>query len=530
VKNIAIHIGSTNVRVFYISDSGSPIQIRDEKNRGFFPSVVWSSGPGAERLVGYKAAARIGTRPLAAADIKRSMTHGQPITVGGLPVTPAEVLAELLMHARRLVETSTNDSVNRVVISTPAYFTAADKNVVYVAAVSVFFEGEESVARDRLFFDLDPIAAERAYGSEHRDGRFFLVYDFGSTFDVALLRVLHGSEPQIFSIGGDFEGGGESVDTRVASLILDRLIESGYNLTPGILEREDSSRWQILKKLGEDAKIQLSTETQCSVVKQCAFTDNSGEPVDIDISFTREDFEALIGDIIDATIQTTLDLLNNSAIVKKDIARVLLVGGGSRIPIVARTLRAVFSCPISLDIDPDFVIARGAALNSVLREATGEAVANPVPRRSETFDSSRRHATVRALRVFLCHASADKSRVRDLYQRLQNDGFEPWLDVENLLPGQEWEPEIIKAVKSSDVVLVCFSPSSITKHGFVQKEIKTALDVADEKLPGTIFIIPTMLEQCAVPERLQRWQWVSLIERNGYDRLIKTLRMRKEAM
>src|SRR5262245_55574275 len=110
-----------------------------------------------------------------------------------------------------------------------------------------------------------------------------------------------------------------------------------------------------------------------------------------------------------------------------------------------------------------------------------------------------------ALKVFLCHSSDDKVPVRDLYRRLTEDGFDPWLDEEDLLPGQEWEDEIPNAVQQSDIVLVCLSPRSITKKGYVQKEIRFALDIADEQPHGTIFIIPLKLEDCDVPERLLRW-------------------------
>lgn len=131
-----------------------------------------------------------------------------------------------------------------------------------------------------------------------------------------------------------------------------------------------------------------------------------------------------------------------------------------------------------------------------------------------------------ALRVFLCHSSGDKERVRQLHERLARDGFAPWLDEEDLLPGQNWEAEIIKAVRSSEVVLVCLSASSVTKQGFVQKEIKIALDVADEKPDGTVYIIPLRLEDCGVPERLRKWQWVNFFEPKGYDRLLNSLRLR----
>jgi|ERR1039458_9466398 hypothetical protein len=130
------------------------------------------------------------------------------------------------------------------------------------------------------------------------------------------------------------------------------------------------------------------------------------------------------------------------------------------------------------------------------------------------------------LREFLCHASADKPAVRALHAKLRADGFQPWLDEEDILPGEDWEHKISAAVRDSAVVLVCLSLHSTTKEGFVQKEIKYALDVADEKPEGTVFIIPVRLEDCDVPSRLRRWQWVNLFEENGYKRLCQTLRSR----
>jgi hypothetical protein len=132
------------------------------------------------------------------------------------------------------------------------------------------------------------------------------------------------------------------------------------------------------------------------------------------------------------------------------------------------------------------------------------------------------------LRVFLCHASGDKPKVRELYERLQTDDFDPWLDEENILPGQDWEHEIGKAVRSSHVVCVCLSSRSVTKTGYVQKEIKMALDVADLQPEGTIYIIPVKLEECEVPDRLNSWHWVDLSDTRGYKRLVAALRRRAE--
>ena len=126
------------------------------------------------------------------------------------------------------------------------------------------------------------------------------------------------------------------------------------------------------------------------------------------------------------------------------------------------------------------------------------------------------------LGVFLCHASKDKSAVRDLYKRLHTDGFAPWLDEEDLLLGQEWEPEITQAMSAAYVVVVCLSTQS-TISGLVRKEIKFTLDVADKQPEGTIFIVPARLEECDVPERLRRWHWVDLFVENGYELLLRSL-------
>ena len=134
--------------------------------------------------------------------------------------------------------------------------------------------------------------------------------------------------------------------------------------------------------------------------------------------------------------------------------------------------------------------------------------------------------TKRKLRVFLCHAREDKPVVKNLYQQLLDHNVDPWLDDVNLLAGQDWRTEIGKAVRSSDAVLVCLSKTSTSKTGFVQKEIKDALEVADEHPDGTIFIIPVKLEKCVAPERLALKQWVNLHDVGGFSRLLYSLKRR----
>jgi hypothetical protein len=132
----------------------------------------------------------------------------------------------------------------------------------------------------------------------------------------------------------------------------------------------------------------------------------------------------------------------------------------------------------------------------------------------------------RPLKVFLCHSSADKPKVRELYRSLRRRGLEPWLDVENLQPGHDWQFEIRKALDNSDAIIIFLSKNSVDKEGYVQREIKFALDRALEMPAGRIFLIPARLEDCELPYGLEKYQWVNLYEEGGYEKLIKALKTR----
>jgi len=132
--------------------------------------------------------------------------------------------------------------------------------------------------------------------------------------------------------------------------------------------------------------------------------------------------------------------------------------------------------------------------------------------------------------VFLCHSMPDKELVRQIYVKLKQNGFTPWLDEENLEAGHDWEYEIHRAVHRASAVIVCLSKNSLTREGFVHREIKLALDVADRKPEGTVFIIPLRLEDCDVPQRLNRWHWVDYFTDNGFDKLLKSLQNRLQPL
>lgn len=134
------------------------------------------------------------------------------------------------------------------------------------------------------------------------------------------------------------------------------------------------------------------------------------------------------------------------------------------------------------------------------------------------------------LQVFLCHSTQDKPKVKDIFSKLKAEGFDAWLDEFNLIPGEEWDLEIKKAVRNSHAVLVCLSNSSINKEGYVQKEISYALDIALEKPTGTIYIVPVRLEECKVPESLLKYQYADYFTDQGWDKLLGALRKRSKSV
>jgi hypothetical protein len=137
-------------------------------------------------------------------------------------------------------------------------------------------------------------------------------------------------------------------------------------------------------------------------------------------------------------------------------------------------------------------------------------------------------ALLQPLKIFLCHSSGDKARVKQLYDFLLKSGSDPWLDSEKLLPGQDWNLEINKALDSADVIMLCLSKKSVDKEGYVQKEIRLALDRALEMPDGRIFLIPACLEECELPYKIRNYQWVDIFTADGMDKLVKSLNLRAD--
>ena len=130
--------------------------------------------------------------------------------------------------------------------------------------------------------------------------------------------------------------------------------------------------------------------------------------------------------------------------------------------------------------------------------------------------------------IFLSYARLDEDKVENLYQKLSIAGFKPWMDKKDILPGEQWKSRIPQAIRRSDFFLACLSAHSVSKRGFLQKEVRQALDVWQEKLEDDIYLIPVRLEDCEVPESLREFQWVNLFEEDGWARLVKAIRVGME--
>lgn len=133
--------------------------------------------------------------------------------------------------------------------------------------------------------------------------------------------------------------------------------------------------------------------------------------------------------------------------------------------------------------------------------------------------------------IFLAHASEDKPQVRDIYAQLRGRGLRPWLDEEDLVPGQNWQVEIQKAIRASDVFVACLSERSVNKSGYVQKEFRAALSRYAEMPPNAVYLIPLRLTDCAIPDlqlpqlgvSLRDIEWLDYWRSNGFKRLLRAI-------
>jgi len=352
-KIIGIDLGTTNSCVA-IFEGGSPTVITNAEGERVTPSVVAFTEDG-ERLVGRLAKRQAITNPTnTIASIKREMgtDHKVKITSGGKSesYSPEQISAMILQKLKRDAEAHLGGAIKKAVITVPAYFDEAQRRATKAAGEIAGLEVMQIIN--------EPTAASLAYGLQKGSDQTILVYDLGGgTFDVSVLEI--GDELyEVLSTDGDTRLGGDDFDQRIIDWLVDEFRkDTGIDLT------KDPSAMQRLKDAAEAAKMELSSRMETTIHLPYLTADATG-PKHLEKKLTRAKFEGMIDDLLQRTIQTVDSALREAKKTSDDIDQVVLVGGSTRIPKVQELISSRVPGKINREINPDEVVASGAALQA----------------------------------------------------------------------------------------------------------------------------------------------------------------------
>lgn len=349
-KIIGIDLGTTNSCVA-VHEGGEVKVIPNAEGNRTTPSVV--SFKNGEVRVGdvAKREAQVSTDVISS--IKRIMGTDKKVTAGGKDYTPQEISAKILMNLKQTAEAYLGSEVKKAVITVPAYFNDAQRQATKDAGKIAGLEVERIIN--------EPTAAALAYGLDKQDKmQTVLVYDLGGgTFDVSILELGDGVF-EVKSTAGNNKLGGDDFDNRV----IDYLVET-FKKDNGIDLSKDKLAMQRLKEGAEKAKKDLSgvVTTQISLP---FITQGQNGPLHLDVTLTRAKFEDLIRDLVESTRKEVRNALKDAKLDKKDINKVLLVGGSTRIPYVQTLVKEELGQEGSKEINPDEAVAIGAAIQGAV--------------------------------------------------------------------------------------------------------------------------------------------------------------------
>jgi molecular chaperone DnaK len=259
-----------------------------------------------------------------------------------------EISAYVLMEIKAFAEDFLGETITEAIITVPAYFNDSQRQATRDAG--------KIAGLEVLRIINEPTAAALAYGLENKDNQIIAVYDLGGgTFDVSILKLEDGLF-EVLSTSGDTYLGGEDFDKRV----MDRLLEVFKHET-GIDLHDDRMALQRLKEAAERAKCELSMEQESRVTLPFISADNAG-PKHLNYVLTRRELESLVEDLIQRTIDPVNDALKAAGVTPKQIDEVVLVGGQTRMPKVVEAVKKVFGKDPNRNINPDEVVAVGAAI------------------------------------------------------------------------------------------------------------------------------------------------------------------------
>ena len=346
-KIIGIDLGTTNSCVA-VMEGGEPTVIANAEGARTTPSVVAFAKNG-ERLVGQVAKRQAVTNPeRTIISIKRDMGTDRKIVIDGKTLTPPEISAMILQKLKADAESYLGETVTKAVITVPAYFSDSQRQATKDAGRIAGLEVERIIN--------EPTAAALAYGLDKGDAHKILVYDLGGgTFDVSLMEVGDGVF-EVLATGGDTHLGGDDFDNRLIDYIA-----AEFQKENGIDLKKDRMALQRLKEAAEKAKIELSGLMSVNVNLPFITADATG-PKHLDVAISRAKFNELTADLVDRTIAPLTQALKDAGLTAKDIDKVILVGGSTRIPAVQEAVQRVTGKEPYKGINPDECVAIGAAI------------------------------------------------------------------------------------------------------------------------------------------------------------------------
>uniref|UniRef100_UPI00402911FB molecular chaperone DnaK n=1 Tax=Gemmiger sp. TaxID=2049027 RepID=UPI00402911FB len=346
-KIIGIDLGTTNSCVA-VMEGGEPVVIANAEGARTTPSVVGFTKTG-ERLVGQVAKRQAITNPEnTISSIKRKMGTAEKVHAGGKDYTPEEISAMILSKLKADAEAYLGEPVTEAVITVPAYFNdsqrQATKNAGTIAGLNV----------KRIINE--PTAASLAYGIDKEADQKIMVYDLGGgTFDVSIIEMGDGVT-EVLATNGDTHLGGDDFDERIINWMAE-----DFQRENNIDLRKDKMAAQRLKEAAEKAKIELSSATTTNINLPFITADANG-PKHLDMTLTRAKFNELTADLVERTMTPVRKALADAGLKASDLAKVLMVGGSTRIPAVYDAVKKELGCEPFKGINPDECVAVGASI------------------------------------------------------------------------------------------------------------------------------------------------------------------------
>ena len=346
-KIIGIDLGTTNSCVAVL-EGGEPKVIANTEGNRTTPSVVAFKGD--EELVGEVAKRQAVTNVKnTISSIKRKMGTSEKVEAGGKKWTPEEISAKILGKLKKDAESYLGEKVTKAVITVPAYFNDAERQATKNAGKIAGLEVERIIN--------EPTAAALAYGLDKQDKlQTILVYDLGGgTFDVSILELGDGVF-EVKATSGNNRLGGDDFDARVTDYLV-----SEFKKDHGIDLSKDTMAMQRIKDAAEKAKKDLSSMTTTQISLPFIAQNDEG-PVHMDMTLTKAKFEDLCRDLFDSTLEPVRKALKDAGMTAKDINKVILVGGSSRIPYIQELVKKELGQEPNKSVNPDEVVAMGAAI------------------------------------------------------------------------------------------------------------------------------------------------------------------------